>query len=253
VRVDLLQALDQPALHDVLARLAATNKVAADAMTPGPVTVHARTPLPQVAEVMTNRRLKRLPVVDDHGAMLGMVSRVDLLRTAARALGRKEPIPRELGLAGDTPLERVMRRDIPMVHPDTPLAEVFQAVVSTRLNRALVVDADRRVVGLVTDAELLDRLTPSLRPSALRSLMHRLPFVHLRPEDAAAEQHARARRAADLMVRDVPTATEDTLLSEATARMLRGNHKVLAVTDARGRIVGIVDRADLLHGLVVRA
>jgi CBS domain-containing protein len=32
--------------------------------------------------------------------------------------------------------------------------------------------------------------------------------------------------------------------------MLRGEHKVLAVTDADGRVVGIVDRADLLHGLV---
>jgi CBS domain-containing protein len=106
------------------------------------------------------------------------------------------------------------------------------------------------VVGLVTDAELLDRLAPSLRPSALRSLMHRLPFVHLRPEDEAAEQHARARRAADLMVPDVPTATEGTLLSEAIARMLRGDHKVLGVTDASGRLVGIVDRADLLHGLL---
>jgi CBS domain-containing protein len=32
--------------------------------------------------------------------------------------------------------------------------------------------------------------------------------------------------------------------------MLRGYHKVLAVTDASGRLVGIVDRADLLHGLL---
>jgi len=253
VRVELLQALDKPELHEVLGLLAASNKVAADVMTPGPVTIQARTPLPAIAEVMTNRRLKRLPVVDDHGAMVGIVSRLDLLRTAARAFERKEPVAREMGLAGDTPLSTVMRRDVPMVHPETSLPEVFQAVVSTRLNRALVVDADRRVVGVITDAELLDRLTPSLRPSALRSLMHRLPFGHPRADEVAAEQHARARRAADLMIRDVPTATEDAPVSDGVARMLRGNHKVLAVTDASGRLVGMVDRADLLHGLVPRA
>jgi CBS domain-containing protein len=253
VRVELLEALDTPEVHDVLNRLAATNKTAGDVMTPGPVTVHLTTPLPAVAEVMTSRRLKRLPVVDEHGAIAGVVSRVDLLRTAARAIGRREPIPRELGLAGDTPLSEVMRRDVPTVHPETPLPELFQAVVSTRLNRALVVDADRRVVGIVTDAELLDRLTPSLRPSALRSLMHRLPFAHPRPEEHEAEHHARARRASDLMERDVATATEDTLLSEAIARMLQGSHKVLAVTDPAGKLVGVVDRADLLHGLVPRA
>jgi CBS domain-containing protein len=252
VRVDLMRVLDKPELHDVLARLAASSKVVADVMTPGPVTVHERTPLPQVAEVMTNRRLKRLPVVDDHGAIVGMVSRVDVLRTAAASFTREDTVPSQLGFAGDVPLGRVMRRDVPTVERDTPLPQVFQAVVSTRLNRALVVDAERRVVGKITDAELLDRLTPSLRPSALRSLMHRLPFAHSTPDEAAAEKHARARRAADLMTDDFATATEDTLLSEGIARMLKGNYKVLAVTDLGGHLVGMVDRADLLHGLVSR-
>jgi len=202
-----------------------------------------------VAEIMTRRRLKRLPVVGEHGALVGMVSRVDLLRTAAGRFERKEPVAQELGLQGNVPLSRVMRRDAPTVHPDTGLAEVFQAVISTRLNHALVVDADRRVVGVVTDAEMLERLTPSLRSGALRSLMHRLPFVHASPDDRAAEQHARARRASDLMDPDVATATEDTLLGDAVGAMLRGSQKVLAVTDAAGRLVGMVDRADLLHGL----
>ena len=250
VRVDLLESLDSPEVHAVLERLAAGNKVAADVMTSGPVTIDATAPLSRAAEVMTHRRLKRLPVVDEHGALIGMLSRVDLLRTAAGAFEPKDALPREMGLAGDTPLARVMRRDIPTVHPDTALPEVFQAIVSTRLNRVLVVDSDHRVVGLVTDAELLERLTPSLRSGALRALMHRLPFGHPKGEEATAEQHARARCAADLMSRDVATASEDTLLSDGIASMLKGGHKVLAVTDPDGRLVGMVDRADLLHGLV---
>ncbi len=252
VRVDLLDALHKPELRDVLDRLAASNKLASDVMTPGPVTVHERTPLPQVAEVMTNRRLKRLPVVDDNGAMVGLVSRLDVLRTAAGSFPREAAVPSTMGLSADVPLSRVMRRDVPSVERDTPLPQVFQAVVSTRLNRAFVVDAERRVVGKITDAELLDRLTPSLRPSAVRSLMHRLPFTHLSQDELAAEKHARAQRAADLMTDDFETATEDTLLSEAIARMLKGSYKVLAVTDAAGHLVGMVDRADLLHGLVAR-
>lgn len=250
VRLDLLRGLDAPEVHSVLARLSQANKRAADVMTPDPVTVHARTPLPRVAEVMSQRRLKRLPVVDDRGALVGMVSRVDLLRTAAGGFPGGEEGTREMGFASDTPLSRVMRRDVPVVHPDTPLPEVFQAVISTRLNRALVVDADRRVLGLVTDAELIDRLAPSLRPGALRSLMHRLPFGSATPEERAAEGHARARRAADVMVTGVPVAREDTPLRAAIASMLPGSHKVLAVVDAGSRLVGIVDRADVLRGLV---
>ena len=59
----------------------------------------------------------------------------------------------------------------------------------------------------------------------------------------------RGRTAADLMTHAFASVREDVLLSDAIATMLRANHKVLAVTDAAGRVVGIVDRADLLHGL----
>jgi len=248
VRLDLLKSLEKPELHETLERLSRQNKTAAEVMTPSVVTVTASTPLPEAAEIMARRRLKRLPVVDAAGALVGVVSRLDLLRTAAGGFAREEAVAREMGLSGDQPLSRVMRRDVPTVHPDTQLPEVFQAVVSTRLNRALVVDQDRRVVGLVTDAELLERITPALRSGVIRSLMHRLPFAH--HTDDAAASHVRGRTAAELMTQSIATAREDTLLSAAIATMLRGNHKVLAVTDASGRLVGMVDRADLLHGLL---
>lgn len=61
---------------------------------------------------------------------------------------------------------------------------------------------------------------------------------------------ARGRTAADLMTQAFATAREDTLVSAAIATMLSGGHKVLAVTDSAGRLVGMVDRADLLHGLL---
>jgi CBS domain-containing protein len=52
------------------------------------------------------------------------------------------------------------------------------------------------------------------------------------------------------MTTDVPTAREDALLSAAIGIMLKGGHKVLAVIEEGKRLVGIVDRADLLRGLV---
>ncbi len=248
-RLDLLKSLDTPELRELLDRLSQSDLLAGDVMTHSPATVHLRTPLPDVASVMSRRHLKRLPVIDDGGALVGMVSRLDLLRTASGGGIGKPDESHALGLSGDVPLSRVMRRDVPIVHPETGLPELFRAVVATRLNRALVVDAGGRVLGLITDAELLDRVTPSLRPSALRSLMNRLPFAQLEADPAAA-QHARARTAAELMSRHVAVASEDTRVSDAIALAIKGNHKVLAVTDAAGKLAGIVDRADLLHGLL---
>jgi CBS domain-containing protein len=249
MRVELLRSLDTPELHAELERLAQGAKSAADVMTPGPVTVPSSTPLTQVAEIMSYRRLKRLPVVDEHGALVGMISRLDVLRTAARTFDRQESEPREIGLAVDAPVGRTMRTDVPTVFPDTRLPEVVQAVTSTRLNRCLVVDRDRHVLGKITDAEVLDRVTPALRPSALRSLIQRMPFVHPKPEEMQAEQHAKARTAADLMI-ETAVVAEDAPIREAIAAMLGGKHKIVAVIDADKRLVGVLDRADLLHGLV---
>lgn len=251
VRVELLGKLEAPELREALERLSLERRTAADVMTRDPVTVPRDAPVPRVAELLARRRLKRLPVVDEQGALVGMVSRLDLLRTAATgpAAATPEPAQPGPGLARDAPLSRVLRRDVPTVHPDTPLPEVFQAVISTRLNRAFVVDAERRVVGLVSDAELLERVTPALRPGALRALMSRLPFSH--PRDDQVGAHARGRTAAEVMTRSFAQVREGALLSHAIATMLRENQKVLAVTDADGRLAGIVDRADLLHGLLL--
>jgi CBS domain-containing protein len=152
-------------------------------------------------------------------------------------------------LSKDEQLSRVMRRDVPVVHPETPLPEVFQAVISTRLNRAFVVDDLGQVVGLVSDAELLGRIAPALRSTALQALVRRLPFVQPRQEPASPQ--ARGRTAADLMSNAFVRVEEGVLLSEAIGRMLREGQKVLAVTDSAGKLVGMVDRADLLRGLVL--
>ncbi len=245
VRVDLLAHLEGAEARAPLERLAAAPS-AGEVMTRPPVTVRAETPLPEAAELMARRRLKRLPVVDAGGGLVGMVSRVDLLRAAAEAAPGAQLEAAALGLARDAPVAQAMRRAVPTVHPESPLPEVLQAVISTRLGRALVVDAERRVVGLVSDAALLARVTPALRPGLLRSLMARLPWAHHEGPVAAPAGHA----ASDFMTRDVPQVREDVLLSEAIAAMLRERHKVLAVVDGQGRLAGVVDRADLLHGLL---
>jgi SulP family sulfate permease len=249
LRLELLHGLGAAELRAELAALAGSARTAADVMTPAPVTVAATTSLRRAAAIMARQRLKRLPVLDARGVLSGMLSRVDLLRAAAGPVGTgEEPAPAG-GFGGEATVAEIVRRDVPAVLPDMPLPEVLEAVISTRLNAALVVDGERKVLGIVTDAELIGRLTPELRPGLLRSLMQRVPFAHVGPGDPLS----RARRAADLMVAPVPTATLDTSVGEAAARMLLARAKVLAVVDAGGRLEGIVDRADLLRGLAIPA
>jgi CBS domain-containing protein len=251
LRVDLLGTLGEPERASLLSSLDALGHTASDVMTAAPVTVRGTVPLHDAAALMARRRLKRLPVVDAEGRLAGILSRVDVIRAAAgrggEAFAEAEP---PAGLSVAAPLSAVMRRDVPVVAPDAPVSEVFQAIAATRLNRALVLDAERHVLGVISDAELLERLAPPLRRGLLSALVNRLPFG--RADREAAERHASARSAADLMA-PVPQARADLPLRDAIGLVLPGAHKLLAVVDAEGRLAGVLDRADILRGLLLTA
>lgn len=234
-RVELLGALAGAALERELAESGVRDKTAGDIMTRDVVRVHPEQRVDQAAHLMVERRIKRLPVVDAQGRLVGILSRVDVLRTMGEDYHAPEPagvLPtNEVRTVGD-----LMRRDVPSVAADASLGEVLDAVTSTRLNRAVVVDAERRVVGVVSDADLLTRLDPGAETGLLTALMGR--------GTVSAKASAMAR---DVMRAPAVTVTVDTPVSEAAGVMLEARRKVLPITDADGRLLGVVDRADLLR------
>jgi CBS domain-containing protein len=239
-RLELLGALEGRALERELAASGARSRNAADVMTPEPLHVLVDERLERAAHLMAEHRIKRLPVVDTGGQLVGMLSRVDVLRTMgedyhAPASPESEVSHRPARVVGD-----LMRTDVPSVGAEAPIGEVLDAVTSTRLNRAIVVETDRRVVGIVTDDDLLAGLDPGAKTNLLAALMRRGQLS----SDAVARGSAR-----DVMRTPVLTVPTDMPLGEAAQRMLQARHKVLPITDAEGHLLGAVDRADLLRAL----
>ena len=60
-------------------------RTAAEAMTTPAVTIETGRRVPEAARLMTERGIKRLPVVDADGALVGIVTRTDLVRAFARS------------------------------------------------------------------------------------------------------------------------------------------------------------------------
>ncbi len=237
-RVELLAVLGGAALERELSTSGARERNAADVMTRDAITVTPDESLERAAHLMSQHRIKRLPVLDENGHLVGIVSRVDVLRT----MGEDYHAPQAEEQPNHTPAHVVgdlMRRDVPTVSANAPLGEVLDAVTSTRLNRAIVVDSERRVLGVVTDADLLAKLDPAAQTGLLGALMGR--------GRGRVEVKATAR---DVMNTPPLTVTADTPVSMAVERMLGARRKVLPITDAEGHLQGVVDRADLLHHLM---
>jgi CBS domain-containing protein len=238
-RLELLSALEAPALERELADSGARERTAADVMTPEPTHVTADEQLERAAHLMAERRIKRLPVVDDSGCLVGILSRVDVLRT----MGEDYPAPgsaaQQIGSKPANVVGDLMRTDVPSVTADAPVGELLDAVTSTRLNRAIVVDNDRHVLGIVTDQDLLARLDPGGETGLMAALMRR---GRLTPESRPGARLV----ARDVMHGPVVAVPAETQVAEAAQRMLEARRKGPPITDTGGHLIGVVDRADLL-------
>jgi CBS domain-containing protein len=133
---------------------------ARDVMTDEPTAVLAGTKITDVARLMLHRGIKRIPVLHQ-ARVVGIVSRFDILRTVADDLtnGTAPAIP-----SGPvTVIGQLAQGRVPAVPVDAPLTRILDVLAGTRLNQAVVIDAERHVVGLVSDADLLRRVGPTHR------------------------------------------------------------------------------------------
>jgi Uncharacterized conserved protein len=239
LRVSLHSELPQEFRSEETNRLNVSGKTARDVMS-GPVTtvnIHAR--VPEAAALMAAKKLKRLPVVDDAGDLCGVLSRVDILKTIATATAVADTLPPQLPQGLSLTAGDVMLREVPTVSPEAPLEEALNKLVATPLRRVVVIDEERRVVGIVLDRELIRRFSQQERPGLLRALADLLT-----PGTTTGRITGVAVREA--MRPDVFLVQEDAPLTEVLHRMMETGSKRLVVLDVAGRLRGMVDRDTVL-------
>lgn len=141
----------------------------------------------------------------------------------------------------------VMTTRVITVGPETRVPEIARLLLTHRISAVPVVGGDGRLVGIVSEGDLMRR--PETGAERPRSWWLTLMGG---PEEAAREYvRTHGSHAADVMTRDVVTVDEDTPVGEIAALLeARGIKRVPVVRD--GRVIGIVSRADLLRGLASR-
>lgn len=133
------------------------------------ISVQASDPLEEVERVLADARISGVPVLDEDGQMLGVLSAKDLVRRHAEDselpedLGFQdtvldaddtEPVAYRRSQAGQLCAGDVMTTDVKTIHPDASVAETARAMVDNEVHRLLVVDRGR-LVGIVSTMDLL--------------------------------------------------------------------------------------------------
>lgn len=142
---------------------------AEEVMTPEVITVKPDTPVREVATLMVEKRLRAVPVVDEGGRLLGVVSEEDLIHQDARVHfptffhllegyimlpGSLKRFEKELRQAMGATAEEVMDTDFPVVDPNSDLSQVATCMVEKDCDYLLVM-REEELLGMITRADLV--------------------------------------------------------------------------------------------------
>jgi acetoin utilization protein AcuB len=121
-------------------------------MTERPITVAEDASVEQALELMHTEHVRRLPVVNKQGRMVGIVSELDLLKVSpspATSLSIYE-IPY---LLSKIKMKDIMTRDVITVAEDTPLEEAARIMADNKIGGMPVMRGDK-LVGIITETDL---------------------------------------------------------------------------------------------------
>jgi len=129
-----------------------------DLMTEDPVTVPMMAKVGRAVDLLHSLDVRHLPVVDESGALVGMLSDRDL-----RALTFPEVAGGEyvgaVQTALDAPIASIMTSDVISVDVEADAAEIVDLMIDRKIGAVPVVDADGALVGIVSYVDLLRELS----------------------------------------------------------------------------------------------
>ena len=125
-----------------------------DVMTADPITIHGDVSLSTAEAIFEAHDFNGLPVVEGDGRLLGMVTKLDLLK--AFVFTAKSVIPPYQTLMNQS-VDQVMTRPSEAVHADTPLTRLLHKMVETRHKSFPVVEGDR-IIGIIAREDVLKAL-----------------------------------------------------------------------------------------------
>jgi CBS domain-containing protein len=144
----------------------------------------------------------------------------------------------------------IMERDVVTVSADDDVESLLRLLRKHELPGVPVVDDSRRVIGIVTEADLVIR-----EEDADLHLPHHIDLLggvvylgRLKPYEDRLRR-AFAATVADMMTPDPVTIGPDEPIRQAARVIAERRHNRLPVVDGDGRLLGVVTRLDVLEAL----
>ncbi|MEA5571298.1 CBS domain-containing protein [Calothrix sp. UHCC 0171] len=150
-------------------------KTVADVMSHNPVVVRRETPLKEAIAILAERRISGLPVVDESGKLIGIISETDLMWQETGVtppayimfldsviyLQNPATYDRDLHKALGQTVGDVMSKNPITVSPDKPLRDAARLMHDKSIHRLPILDSEGQVVGILTRGDIIRAMAVS--------------------------------------------------------------------------------------------
>lgn len=144
-------------------------KTVADVMSHDPILVRAETTLKEAIQILAEKRISGLPVIDDQGKLVGVISETDLMWQETgmtppayimildSVIYLQNPLvyERDLHKALGQTVGEVMTKKPITISPDKPLKEAAKVFNEKKVHRLPVLNSDGKVVGILTRGDII--------------------------------------------------------------------------------------------------
>jgi CBS domain-containing protein len=218
-----------------------------DIMSQPAVVIGSDEPLTHAVDIMLEKHLKRLPVVNKRGELIGMLARSDIFHTITTASPHWQiPSQNKIKLENLRRVADIMRRDTHTVSPDTSVEDVLRIIDSNDIQRIAVTDDAGKLIGLIADRDLLAAFSEH-HPGVWKRFISAIVFTEKGERHRALGRKLRQKRAAEVMQTNLITVQEDTGIDEAIRLMSEKRLKRLPVVAPDGAFRGIISRDSVLR------
>jgi len=234
-RLSVTLQMENSMIQEELQSLGKSDKLVKDVMTKPVITINKEDTLGHAVAKMVQAGLKRLPVVDNSARLVGVLSRLDILKQVADSPSKS--LSNKLPVGAVRVVRDIMRDDIPTINTHENLSSIVEKFVISGSHRLVVVNDEGKAVGLIADSDVVSRVLPEHRRGILDA------FQRIGKPPAGKET------AADIMSSGVIMIQPETSIAEASRLMLAEGRKWLVVVNNEEKPIGLVDRRVLLENL----
>jgi CBS domain-containing protein len=141
----------------------------------------------------------------------------------------------------------IMTKTVITVKKDTSISELSDLFVSYNVSGLPVVDDDEKVIGIVTQSDLIEQ-SKNLHIPTVITLFDAVLFLESEKKFESDIKKLAGNKVEDIYSADAITVSVDTELSEVATIMAEKDIHTLPVLD-EGKLVGVIGKLDLIRGM----